>query len=204
MPTYKQTNPIFKWAIPGHFFIYFRSSTKKNYNFSNKSMWKMSIQYMVLGFEPTTSWKRVYSHNHLTRVSKLILLISTLIACFLPLKINQCTSINYCNWLSWSWSKLVNDFSLFFFSLTRGQKWSSMSIVVKTSQSSYEGTSTSQQKMTTAGLLQPPTRKNQHCYTKVVKASQQIQSTLHNWTRRCPAYNRLPRANGFSGADTFF
>ena len=41
--------------------------TNKHYNFYNKSMWKKSIQYLVLGFELTTSWTRAISHKDLTR-----------------------------------------------------------------------------------------------------------------------------------------
>ena len=44
-----------------HLFLVFSS---KQYNFYNKSMWKMSIQYMVPGFKPTTSRTQVVTHNH--------------------------------------------------------------------------------------------------------------------------------------------
>ena len=37
---------------------------KHHYNFYNKYVWKMSIQYTVPGFEPMTFGKWVYSHNH--------------------------------------------------------------------------------------------------------------------------------------------
>ena len=40
--------------------------------FYNTVMWKMYIQYMVLGFEPITSWTRVSSHNHLIRADALL------------------------------------------------------------------------------------------------------------------------------------
>ena len=40
-------------------------------------MWKMSIQYAVLGFEPMTSIARVSSHNHLTRAHSTISAIGT-------------------------------------------------------------------------------------------------------------------------------
>ena len=57
---------IFKWANPGLFFIYFRSFQTNNTIFYNKSMWNnvMSIQYMALGFKPTTYGMWVSSHNH--------------------------------------------------------------------------------------------------------------------------------------------
>ena len=51
-----------KWANPGLFFVYFRSFQTNN--FYNKYMWKMSIQYMVPRFEPTTFGTQVSSHNH--------------------------------------------------------------------------------------------------------------------------------------------
>ena len=41
-------------------------SNKHHYNFYKKYMWKMSIQYTVLEFEPTTFGTWVSSHNHLT------------------------------------------------------------------------------------------------------------------------------------------
>ena len=36
-------------------------------NFNNKSIWKMSIQYMVLGIKPTTLRTWVYTNYHYTR-----------------------------------------------------------------------------------------------------------------------------------------
>ena len=55
-----------KWAIPGLFFVYFRSFSNKQNNFYNKSMWKnvKSIQYLAPGFEPTTFGSWVSSHTH--------------------------------------------------------------------------------------------------------------------------------------------
>ena len=45
---------IFKWAIPGLFFVYF-SLFKQTLQFLYQIFVnKMSIQYLVLGFEPTT------------------------------------------------------------------------------------------------------------------------------------------------------
>ena len=50
---------------PGHFYCLFLVfSNKHHYKFHNKCKWKMSIQYTVPGFEPTTFRKRVSSHNH--------------------------------------------------------------------------------------------------------------------------------------------
>ena len=45
---------FFKWASPGLFFVYFRSFQSNNTIFTTNICEKMSIQYMVLGFEPTT------------------------------------------------------------------------------------------------------------------------------------------------------
>ena len=44
---------------PASFLFIYVFFTNEQYHFYNKSMWKMSIQYTILGFEPTTS------HNHL-------------------------------------------------------------------------------------------------------------------------------------------
>ena len=44
----------------------------------NKLIWKMSVQYQVLGLELTTSWKSVFSRNHYTSVSVCI----SFLACF--------------------------------------------------------------------------------------------------------------------------
>ena len=53
------------WAIIGlHFLIllhFFFIFSNKHYNFYNKYMWKMSIEYRVLGYEPTTSKNSVLS-----------------------------------------------------------------------------------------------------------------------------------------------
>ena len=48
-------------------FIYFLSFSNKHYNFYNNIMWKMSIQYLVLGFELTNSWTQVSSDNQGSR-----------------------------------------------------------------------------------------------------------------------------------------
>ena len=53
-----------KWAFPGLFLIYFRLLQTKIRNFTTIKYEKMSIQYTVLGFEPTTFGTRVSSHNH--------------------------------------------------------------------------------------------------------------------------------------------
>ena len=50
-----------KIGIPGLFPIYFKQTIQFYYN---KLMWKMYIKYSVRGLEPTTSWTRVFSHNH--------------------------------------------------------------------------------------------------------------------------------------------
>ena len=53
-----------KWANPDLFYCLFSVFTNKHhYKFNNKLMWKMSIQYMVPGFKPTT-FGTVSSHNH--------------------------------------------------------------------------------------------------------------------------------------------
>ena len=46
-----------KWANPGPFFVYFGSFSNKQYIFLQQINVKnfMTIQYMALGFEPTTS-----------------------------------------------------------------------------------------------------------------------------------------------------
>ena len=43
-----------KWANPSLFFVYFRSFQTSITIFTTNICEKMSIQYMVLGFEPTT------------------------------------------------------------------------------------------------------------------------------------------------------
>ena len=45
-------------------FCSFLVFSNKQYNFYNKSMWKMSMQYMALGFEPKTFRTWVVTHNH--------------------------------------------------------------------------------------------------------------------------------------------
>ena len=44
-----------KMANPGLFFVYFRSFSNKQYNFTTNQCEQMSIQFTALGFEPTTS-----------------------------------------------------------------------------------------------------------------------------------------------------
>ena len=53
-----------KMGQPRPFFVYFRSFQTKITNFYYKYMWKMSVQYMVPGFEPTTFGTWLSSHNH--------------------------------------------------------------------------------------------------------------------------------------------
>ena len=50
---------------PGLFYCLFLVFLNKHhYNVYNKNKWKMSIQYTVPGFEPTTFRTWVSSHNH--------------------------------------------------------------------------------------------------------------------------------------------
>ena len=51
---------IFNGSSPASF-------SNKHYNFDNKNSEKLSIQFMVLGFEPTTFTIGVSSHNHKTK-----------------------------------------------------------------------------------------------------------------------------------------
>ena len=54
-----------KWANPGLFFLYFRSFKRNIVTiFTTNICEKMSIQYTVLGFDPTTFGTWVSSHNH--------------------------------------------------------------------------------------------------------------------------------------------
>ena len=55
-----------KWASFLFIFCLFNQTLNKFYN---KSIWKMSIQYMALGFELTTFWLWVSSLNHNTRAT---------------------------------------------------------------------------------------------------------------------------------------
>ena len=50
--------------FPASFIIYFWSFSHKHYNFYNNICEKLSIQYLLPGFEPTTSWAWVSCHNH--------------------------------------------------------------------------------------------------------------------------------------------
>ena len=52
------------FSQPGIFLVYFQSFQTNNTIFTTNQCWKMSIQYMVLGFEPTTSQAWVVTHNH--------------------------------------------------------------------------------------------------------------------------------------------
>ena len=56
------TDQVKNGSSPATFCLF--SSFKKHYNYYNKYMWKISIQYTVLGFEPTTFRTWVSSHNH--------------------------------------------------------------------------------------------------------------------------------------------
>ena len=58
---------VFKKMGQSSLFHLFSVFLNKHYNFYNKYMWKMSIQYTVPGFEPTTFRTWVSSHNHWTR-----------------------------------------------------------------------------------------------------------------------------------------
>ena len=66
---------FFNGPSPATFSIIFFISNK-HYHFYNKYMWKMYIQYVVLGFEPTAFWKWVSYHNHQTRAPAYIYLLS--------------------------------------------------------------------------------------------------------------------------------
>ena len=67
---FKPTSPkksggeIFLQAIPGFFFVYFRSFQANIITIFTKINVKMSIQYTVLGIEPTTFRTWASSHNH--------------------------------------------------------------------------------------------------------------------------------------------
>ena len=53
-----------KWTNPGLFFVYFRSFQTNIKMFTTNICEKISIQYTVPGFEPTTFGMWVSSHNH--------------------------------------------------------------------------------------------------------------------------------------------
>ena len=55
-------NIFLNWPSLASFSFIFIFSNKLH-NFYTKQMWKMSIQYMVLGFE-TTTFETWFSHNH--------------------------------------------------------------------------------------------------------------------------------------------
>ena len=65
----KNRSPILTKPSPDSFLFIFIFSNK-HYNFYNKYMWKMFIQYKVLGFKPTTFRIWFSSHKHLTRSQK--------------------------------------------------------------------------------------------------------------------------------------
>ena len=54
--------------FPASFHFYFLSFQANNKKFDNKLMWKMSIQYPLLGLKLTISWTSVFFQNHVTRV----------------------------------------------------------------------------------------------------------------------------------------
>ena len=54
---------LLQWANPA-FYSFISIFSNTNYNFYNKKVWKMSIQYTVPGFELTTVGTQVSSHNH--------------------------------------------------------------------------------------------------------------------------------------------
>ena len=64
-----------KWAILGLFIVYFQPFQTNITTFYSNIMWKMSIQYLVPGFEPTASWTWASSHNHWTSGPALIFYI---------------------------------------------------------------------------------------------------------------------------------
>ena len=73
-----------KWANPGLFSVYFWSfQTNIVTIFTTSKMWKMSIQYPVLGFELTTFWLRVSSLNHQTRLPP------ETEQCYFPFKVSE-------------------------------------------------------------------------------------------------------------------
>ena len=47
----------------------------KHNNFNNQYMWRMSIQYMVLGFEPMPLRTWVFDHKHSTRAPARLLML---------------------------------------------------------------------------------------------------------------------------------
>ena len=53
-----------KWANPGLFLFIFGLFKQTLQIFTTNICEKMSIQYMVTGFEPTIFGTRVSSHNH--------------------------------------------------------------------------------------------------------------------------------------------
>ena len=55
-----------KWPFSASFHLFLVFPTNDNI-FFNKLMWKMTIQYLALGFKHTTFWLWVSSFNHRTR-----------------------------------------------------------------------------------------------------------------------------------------
>ena len=66
-------------ATLGLFCLFFVIS-KKNYKIYNKIMLKMLIQYTVMGFELTTSWILDFSHYHLTKAQRFLIVIGNFFA----------------------------------------------------------------------------------------------------------------------------
>ena len=66
-------------ATLGLFYLFFVIS-KKNYKIYNKIMLKMLIQYTVMGFELTTSWILDFSHYHLTKAQRFLIVIGNFFA----------------------------------------------------------------------------------------------------------------------------
>ena len=56
-----------KMAIFGHLFHLFSVFSNNTAIFETNKCEKRSIEHTVLGFEPTTSWSSVSSHDHFTR-----------------------------------------------------------------------------------------------------------------------------------------
>ena len=48
---------FFNGTLTASFSFFFSLFKQPLYNFYNNMMWKMYIQYMLLGFEPMTSWR---------------------------------------------------------------------------------------------------------------------------------------------------
>ena len=65
---------------PSSSFVYFFVISNKNYKIYNKIMLKVLIQYTVMGFELTTSWILDFSHYHLTKAQRFLIVIGNFFA----------------------------------------------------------------------------------------------------------------------------